>query len=297
MNKEFYKEYLKPFIVLSVICLLVSALLGFTNMVTAPIIEENNNAAAIATRKELLPEATTFKHIPTEYPGVISFHMDEGGSGSVIVAAFKGYGGLIPVTVAIGPDGHILDLRVDTSTETTGVGTKASTPEYLQNFIGKGYADLEEFIAALPTSPEADTAGEATSEATADSSSEATGDTTSEATGDTTSEATGDTTSEATGDTTSEATGDTTSEATGDTTSEATGDTTSEATADSSSEATGDTTSEATGDTTSEATGETVVPSDGTIDTISGATYSSKAVINGVAAAMGAYNEYMKGAH
>ena len=153
MNKEVYKEYIKPFIVLSAICLVVSGALGLTNMVTDPIIQRNRAAAAEATRKQLLPEATEFVSVQCEQPGIQSVYRDEGGSGYVFTASFAGYKGPVEVTVALSPEGEVLGLSADTSGETAGIGTKASGEDFLGQFLGlSGSAGVDSISGATYSS-------------------------------------------------------------------------------------------------------------------------------------------------
>ena len=62
-NNTFWTDMLRPVVVLVVICLVASALLGFTNAQTEPIIEANKNAAAVAARRTALPAADGFEEI------------------------------------------------------------------------------------------------------------------------------------------------------------------------------------------------------------------------------------------
>ena len=57
MKGNTFQEMIKPLLVLVIICLVVSALLGFTHSVTAPIVEENERIAAEQTRKAVLAGA------------------------------------------------------------------------------------------------------------------------------------------------------------------------------------------------------------------------------------------------
>ena len=54
MKSSVFNDMIKPIIVLLIICLVVSALLGFTNSLTAPIIAENTRIAAEQTRRAVL---------------------------------------------------------------------------------------------------------------------------------------------------------------------------------------------------------------------------------------------------
>ena len=137
MKSKTYQEMIKPFIVLVVICIVTGALLGYTNSLTAPVIEANAVAAAEATRKAMLPEATGFEEIEADPAwGVDSIFRDTGGTGYVITAHAKGYGGNVVVTVGFDNEGTILHMNVDASTETQGVGSKTANQPNIDKYIG-----------------------------------------------------------------------------------------------------------------------------------------------------------------
>ena len=145
MKNGFFKEMAYPFIVLVVICIVVSALLGFTNSITAPIIEENARIEAENTRKSVLPEATTFTQLEvTSDMNVESIYADDGGSGYVITAASKGYGGNVVVTIGFSTEGEIVGISADVSSETQGVGSKAGQQAHLDKFLGRTEAPGED---------------------------------------------------------------------------------------------------------------------------------------------------------
>ena len=133
-----FQEMIKPLLVLVVICLVVSALLGFTNSVTAPIVEENERIAAEATRKAVLAGAESVTEIDcdTEALGITSAYKEDSGKGYVITASRKGYGGQVVVTVGIDGSGKVVGLSANVSTETSGVGSKAGLPAYTDKYIG-----------------------------------------------------------------------------------------------------------------------------------------------------------------
>ena len=62
-KNTFWTEMARPVVVLVVICLVASALLGFTNAKTAPVIEENIRIEAEKTRKAVLPAASEFAEL------------------------------------------------------------------------------------------------------------------------------------------------------------------------------------------------------------------------------------------
>lgn len=136
-KSNFFQDIVRPFLVLVIICLAVSVLLAATHKATAPIIEENARIAAEETRRSVLPEAAGFVEIPVEEGwNVDSVYKDEGGSGYVITASQKGYGGDVVVTVGFSNEGVIEGIAVDVSTETQGVGSKAGKSGYTEQFIG-----------------------------------------------------------------------------------------------------------------------------------------------------------------
>ena len=140
MKKEnsTFNEMIKPLIVLVVICLVVSALLGITNSITAPIIEENKRIVAEQTRRSVLEGAESFSEIEcdTAALGITGAFKEDSGKGYVITAANKGYGGMVEVTVGLDSDGRIVGLSANVSTETSGVGSKAGRDDYVSKFLG-----------------------------------------------------------------------------------------------------------------------------------------------------------------
>ena len=95
-KNTFWTEMARPVVVLVVICLVASALLGFTNAKTAPVIEENIRIEAEKT----------------------------------------GYGGAVVVTVGFDTEGKILSVKANVSTETQGVGSKVGEASMLEKFEG-----------------------------------------------------------------------------------------------------------------------------------------------------------------
>ncbi len=133
-----WNDIFKPVVVLTVICVVVSGLLGLTNSVTAPIIAENARLAADAARIELLPDATDgFEMVEgVEMEGVTEVYKALNGVGYTITAYGKGYGGNVNFMVAFDNDGKIVNLKVLSHEETAGLGSKIENPEFLAKFKG-----------------------------------------------------------------------------------------------------------------------------------------------------------------
>lgn len=139
-NNSFWSDMLRPVVVLVVICLVSSALLGLTNAQTAPVIEENERIAAEQAMREALPEASSFEALPVNdelaAKGVTGIYQGNDGTGYVITAANKGYGGDVTVTVGFDAAGAILHVSANVASETQGVGSKLGERDMLDRFNG-----------------------------------------------------------------------------------------------------------------------------------------------------------------
>lgn len=151
MSKQAFDEYIKPFLVLVVICLAVSFLLAFTNSVTEPIITENKRLEAIRTRQAVLPGSVDFEEIDCDTAAldIDGAYRETAGAGFVITSTHVGYGGgEVIVTVGLDNDGRVVGISVDVSSQTSGIGSKAGERSYLDNFMGlAGSADGVDTIA------------------------------------------------------------------------------------------------------------------------------------------------------
>ena len=139
-----FEVIVKPVIVLTVICLICSALLAYTNSITAPMIEAAEIAAAQAAYKEVLPEADAFTDMTAEttVEGVEAAMKADNGAGWVFKASGKGYGGAVPVVVAVDNDGNILQVKFMQNSESAGFGMKlwdgnAEGPAFAEALVGK----------------------------------------------------------------------------------------------------------------------------------------------------------------
>ena len=135
-----WNDLLKPVVVLTVICVVVSAALAAVNNVTAPIIAKAAAEAANAARYELLPEADGFEQIEVEVEGVTEMYKATNGAGYVISAQGNGFGGngSVKMMVAYDNEGTILSSTViDCSAETPGIGDKiVKEAWFMEQFLG-----------------------------------------------------------------------------------------------------------------------------------------------------------------
>ena len=131
------KKSLPAWAVLTAICVVAAVLLALTNMGTKDIIAENANREAQATMRALLPDADSFEALD----GGLSVGKDAGGNpvGYVTAATTQGFGGEVETTVAARPDGTIAGISVGGANfaETAGLGARAKEPEFQAQFAGK----------------------------------------------------------------------------------------------------------------------------------------------------------------
>ena len=128
-------QTLKSIIVLSCICLIVALILSGINTITAPLIEEQMNAAANGAYLEVLPNATTFSDVTGEFPeSVLEMKKDEGGSGFAFKLQASSSYSKSPMQMILGIDnsGMITKLVITNYAE-----TKGAAPDFEAFFEGK----------------------------------------------------------------------------------------------------------------------------------------------------------------
>ncbi len=125
---------------LSVIALVVSLLLALVNGITAPVIEENTEAAprwllmwrdAHRFGRQTLEEVTDYT--TANVTGVVK--APDGGI--AIKAEEKGFdGGILTVIMGFDANGTETGIWVDASTQTKGIGSNVATDDFLAQFNG-----------------------------------------------------------------------------------------------------------------------------------------------------------------
>ncbi len=136
------KDFVKPILVLTLICLFISAALAFTNQKTAPIIEQAERTKAEEARKEVLPDADSFTLMElSDIPSAVTeAYKADNGAGYVFMLTAKGYGGDMKLICGIDKEGKITACRTLSQSETQGLGTKTTEPEFRNQFNGKDSA-------------------------------------------------------------------------------------------------------------------------------------------------------------
>ncbi len=132
----FRKQYLRPVLVLVLICMVVGVALSAVNAVTAPIIAANDEATTLATYAEALPEADSFTQLECDIDGVSAVLVADNGAGYVIAAQARGYGGQVPLVVSFSNEGEILAVIIMDNDETPGMGKKVEDASFTDQFAG-----------------------------------------------------------------------------------------------------------------------------------------------------------------
>lgn len=138
MKKFSAGDILKPVVVLTLICVITSALLAYTNSLTAPVIADLAVETELNTRKEVLATAEEF--VDDDLNGV-AYCTGKDASGTTVGYVFttsaKGYGGDVKVMIGVNADGTVAGVQTLSLSETPGLGMNATKPSFLEQFIGK----------------------------------------------------------------------------------------------------------------------------------------------------------------
>lgn len=129
-------KILKPALILTVICIVVTAAIAGVNLVTKDTIASAEKAAEESARAVVMP-ADSYNEVQD---GCFAAIKDGGTVGYVITTAAKsGYSGsLVTVMTGINADGTIAAVTVlSCDDETPGLGQNAAKSDFTDQFIGK----------------------------------------------------------------------------------------------------------------------------------------------------------------
>ena len=129
------KDVLIPTVALFIICLVVTALLAGTNLLTADTIAQQEIAAAEASRKVVLSTAESFEEMDD---GETQYYIGKDGAGAVAGYVFtttaKGYGGDVSVMTGIDTEGKIGGVVILSHNETPGLGANAEKDSFRDQY-------------------------------------------------------------------------------------------------------------------------------------------------------------------
>jgi len=139
-------DYLPPILVLSLICLVISGALAFTNSFTEPVIEAAAKERTEAAFAEMIPDAESFEILEISgLPDSVSeVYKSSNDAGYIFITQISGYGGEIRIICGVSTDGRIIRSSVLEHTETKGLGSKIAEAPFADQFIGMEKSRLTE---------------------------------------------------------------------------------------------------------------------------------------------------------
>jgi len=141
------KTLIKSIVVLTAICIVISAALAVVNSFTSPIIEAAAAERETASRQQALPAADSFEELPLDrFPdSITSAYLGKDANGEpvgyVFTAGNHGFDGVILVMTAIDMEGKIVQtVTLDVTSETATLGGLTAKEAYTSMFTGKDAA-------------------------------------------------------------------------------------------------------------------------------------------------------------
>lgn len=129
-------EKLKSIVVLTVICLVVTALLAVTNSFTSPVIEKARAEKVQDSLSTVLPDSGDFTEaeLPEGAPSTVkAAYKAADGSWAIVLATRSAYSsGDLGITLGVGPDGEIKGITLTSYQESKDFGRDT----YPQNYVG-----------------------------------------------------------------------------------------------------------------------------------------------------------------
>ena len=135
------KNSVRSTIALVSICAVMGILLAITNFITAPIIKQNQEAAANKALLEVMPNGTGFEKVEfdaAKLPKTVTEVYGEKNGGYVITLTTTGYNSGLTIMCGVNADGTVSGAVCLASQETLG---KEKT--YGESFVGKNSAGAE----------------------------------------------------------------------------------------------------------------------------------------------------------
>lgn len=136
------KMYVTLGLTLLAFCMVATALLAYVNSLTQPKIIALKIKEAQEAREKLIPDADF-----EEVHGALDYYIARDRStkqlkGYTFTAEKAGYSGAVKTMAAVDTTLAIINVSVIQQTETPGLGTNATKPEFSSQFTGKTVAQL-----------------------------------------------------------------------------------------------------------------------------------------------------------
>lgn len=131
-----------------ILCAITAAaalLLGSVNSVTAPIIKKNEEAKMQAAMSNVMPKADSFDALEfasseecESVEAVYTAKKNGEAIGWCVSASPNGYGGAINMIIGVSSDLKVTGVDIVSQSETAGLGSKSTEPEFRGQYVGKG---------------------------------------------------------------------------------------------------------------------------------------------------------------
>ena len=145
------KDFIKPIIVLAVICILISGALAIVNNITEPVITAAALERAYSARREILPQADGFEALDYETGmprSITEIFRSINDTGYLFMISTMAYGrDPMVIICGIDPEGRIIRASVLSHSETQGLGTPVFEEAHAGQFWGKNRAGIEDIAA------------------------------------------------------------------------------------------------------------------------------------------------------
>lgn len=130
------KQILIPTIALFVICLVATTLLAFANNITAPLIEKNAIETENQSRSEIFENAKFAEKSYNSTDYILATNQKGETIGMIFTTTSKSYGGDLTVMTGVNMDGTVKKIQILSINDTAGLGMKAQTDEFKNQFSG-----------------------------------------------------------------------------------------------------------------------------------------------------------------
>ncbi len=135
------KEIIKIGGILFAITAIAALVLALMNGVTAPVIAQNQAKKQAEAMQAVLPEASGFseENLKTDDMDdtVTAVYESTNNAGFAVMVSPSGYGGAISMAVGVTPEGEVAGVDIISQTETAGLGSNCTKPEFKEQFVGK----------------------------------------------------------------------------------------------------------------------------------------------------------------
>lgn len=127
-----WKEVVRPTIILFVICLVMTALLAVTNLMTKDKVKEMKQQSEATSRQVVLPGAASFEESKDK-----SYAIGKKGNdvvGYVFTTKTKSYGGDMNVLTGISKEGKVTGVVLLSISDTPGLGLNAQKDSFRDQY-------------------------------------------------------------------------------------------------------------------------------------------------------------------